>query len=65
MKLIDYSDPCEWQTYTGVTTLLAKNFSFRIDPHILKLLPTFYEKLYGDPNEFSRNRLTFALIITL
>ena len=52
MKLRDYFDPTKSQTYTKISAPLADKVSFRINCHILQLLPTFYERFDEEPNEF-------------
>ena len=57
MKLREYSDHFVSQTYTRISTLLV-NVSFRIDLHMLQLLPTFYERFNEEPNEFFLRNLS-------
>ena len=52
MKLREYFDPTESQSYTRISAPLADNMSFRIDRHMLQLLLTFYGRFNEEPYEF-------------
>ena len=52
MKIREYSDPSESQAYTRISAPLAENITFRIDPHMLQLLPTFYGRFNEEPYDF-------------
>ena len=52
MKLREYSDPIKSQSYTRISAPLAKTVSLRIDPRMLQLLPTFYERFNEEPYEY-------------
>ena len=59
MKLTGYFDPIESQSYTRISAPLADNVSFRIDPHMLQLLPTFYGRFNEFREEFTDKCMTY------
>ena len=52
VKLREYLDPSESQTYTRISAPIADNVPFKIDPHMLQLLPTFTGGFNEEPYEF-------------
>ena len=52
MRIREYSDPFESQAYTRISAPLAENKTFKIDPHMLQLLPTFYGRFNEEPYDF-------------
>ena len=52
MKLREYFHPSKCQTYTRISAPLYDNVSYKINPHMLQLLPTLYGRFNDKPYEF-------------